>query len=167
MMRFLKNVPSRSSYIPFPIQVILRYIRLIQVKGYTESFHKSDLVSPIRLDQNSYLHHFGIFTHSPITISSSLLFSHIISEDFISPKPFNDKVLNLKNHVFQINSSTPSSDLLTGAFSKFGVLSLPLSSVFNRLSSKEGHLWTPQIFQNLLKIPFLPLNSFFWANESF
>ena len=111
----------------------------------------------MRLDQNSYFHHFGIFTQSPITISSFLLFSHIIFEDFVSPKTIQDKVLSLKKSCFQNNSSTPSSDLLTGAFSKFGVFSLPLSSAFNRLSSKEGHLWTPQIFQSFVKMTFLPL----------
>ena len=79
---------------------------------------------------------------------------------FHLPKTIQDKVFKPEESCFQNNSSTPSSDLLTGAFSKFGVLSLPLSSAFNRFSSKKGHLWTPKIFHSFVKMTFLPLAPF-------
>ena len=81
-------------------------------------------------------------------------------QGFRLPKTIQDKVLSLRSHVFKIILPHPVQICWLGHFSKFGVFSLPLSSTFNRLSSKEGHLWTPQNFQNITNIPLLPLIPF-------
>ena len=127
---FLSEMSHRGPLIFLsPSQIIFWYIFVpSRLRAKPDSFHK-DWSCLTHETWSKFLHLFifGIFTQSPITISSFLSIRSYHFQGFRLPRAIQDKALSLKSHH---NSSTPSSDLLTGAFSKFGVLSLPLSSAF-------------------------------------
>ena len=161
--RHFSKCPIKVPVYPFPqFKFILIYLRPIQVKGLNLNHSKESILShPWDLIKMFISHHFGI---SPKVPSRSPHFYHLItsSSRTSSPqKPFRIRFLSLKKPYFQnkfFHTQFRFADW--GIFSKFGVLSLPLSSAFNRLISKEGHLWTPQIFQRFVKMTLLPLTPF-------